>query len=327
MIASSNHKVSQPEVLCTDNSSVCPTVAVVITTFNHAHFLGEAVTSVVAQTRPADKIIVVDDGSTDNPAAIVAQFPTVQFIRQDNRGLSAARNAGLCNCTTSHVIFLDADDRLLPSAIEAGLTCITARCDCAFVYGGHRSISEDGRPSGPDYVAPIDGDAHLALLRRNQIAMHATVLYRRDCLLEMNGFDETLRLCEDYDMYLRITQKYPIACHPVVVAEYRRHSRNMSNDLRNMYVGGRVVLDRHAGRIASNPAALAVLEEGRANRRIEFAKRYHAAGAAWLARRDIRKSIWSLAQGAKLSPLLTLRLTLGSIRRRISKTPSPSDGN
>jgi glycosyltransferase involved in cell wall biosynthesis len=320
MIASSQYKMSQSEVHGTDISCVRATVTVVITTFNHARFLAEAVRSVLAQTRPVDKIIVVDDGSTDDPAAIVAQFPAVQFIRQDNRGLSGARNTGLWSCTTSHVIFLDADDRLLPIAVEAGLMCITARGDCAFVYGGHRSISVDGRPIGPDYVAPIEGDAHLAMLRRNQIAMHATVLYRRDRLLEMNGFDETLGLCEDYDMYLRITQKYPIASFPVVVAEYRRHSRNLSNDLRKMYVAGHVVLDRHAARIASNPTALAVLEEGRTNRRTEFARRYHAAGAAWLARRDIRNSIWSLAQGARLSPLLTLRLTLASIRRRISKT-------
>jgi hypothetical protein len=187
---------------------------------------------------------------------------------------------------------------------------------------GHRSISADGRPLGPDYVAPFDGEAHLALLRRNQIAMHATVLYRRDCLLEMCGFDETLRLCEDYDMYLRIVQRYPIASHPVIVAEYRRHGENISNDFGKMYVAMCVVLDRHAARI-SDPAALAVLEEGRANGRNEFARRCHAAGAAWLARRDIRKSMSSLAQGAGLSPLLTLRLTLGSLRRRISQTAPP----
>jgi hypothetical protein len=100
-----------------------------------------------------------------------------------------------------HIIFLDADDRLLPIAIEAGLASIAARSDCAFVYGGHRSISEHGEASGPDYVTLIEGDAHLGMLRGNQIAMHAAVLYRCDCLLETNGFDETLAVCEDYDLY------------------------------------------------------------------------------------------------------------------------------
>jgi glycosyltransferase involved in cell wall biosynthesis len=322
MIASRNHGIGKVDVRGPFRDPA--TVAVVITTFNHAHFLADAVKSVLAQTRPAEKIIVVDDGSTDDPATVVAQFPTVQFMQQRNRGLAAARNTGLRSCMTSHVTFLDADDRLLPIAIEVGLACIAARRDCALVYGGHRSISEDGHTIGPDYVALVDGDAHLAMLRRNQIAMHSAVLYRCDCLLEMNGFDETLEVCEDYDMYLRITQKHAIASHPTIVAEYRRHSQNKSNDLRKMYVGGCVVLERHAERIASNPTALAVLQEGRANRRAEYARRYHAASAAWLARREIRKTIWSLAQAAGLSPLLTSRLMLNTLHRRVVGTPSSS---
>jgi glycosyltransferase involved in cell wall biosynthesis len=303
------------------------TLAVVITTYNHARFLADAITSVLTQTRPADKIIVVDDGSTDDPAAVVAQFQTVQFIQQNNRGLAAARNAGLRSAMTSHIIFLDADDRLLPIAIEAGLASIAARSDCAFVYGGHRSISEHGEASGPDYVALIDGDAHLGMLRGNQIAMHAAVLYRCDCLLETNGFDETLAVCEDYDLYLRITQKYSIAAHPLVVAEYRRHSQNVSNDLEKMYLGGCVVLDRHAARLGPDPRALAALEEGRANRRAEYARRYHAAGAVWLARRQIRKTMRSLVKAAALSPLLTSQLMLNSLRLRVSGTHQAPDPN
>src|SRR5689334_10446763 len=96
-------------------------VTVIIPTFNHAHYLADAIASVVAQTHPADEIIVVDDGSTDDPAAVVARFNGVRLIRQNNRGLSAARNMGLHSSTTSYVVFLDADDRLLPIALEAGL--------------------------------------------------------------------------------------------------------------------------------------------------------------------------------------------------------------
>jgi glycosyltransferase involved in cell wall biosynthesis len=297
------------------------TLAVVITTYNHARFLAEAIASALAQTRVADKIIVVDDGSTDDPAAVVAHFPTVQFIRRENRGLAAARNVGLRSALTSHIIFLDADDRLLPIAIEVGLANIAARRDCAFVYGGHRSISEQGEAIGPDYVALIQGDAHLAMLRGNQIAMHGAVLYRCDALLEMGGFDEALGVCEDYDMYLRITQKYPIAGYHLIVAEYRRHSQNVSHDLERMYIGGCVVLDRHAERFGSNLAALAALEEGRANRRAEYARRYHAAASGWLARRQIRKAIWCSAKAAALSPLLTSRLMFSSFHRRVTGTP------
>jgi hypothetical protein len=146
-------------------------------------------------------------------------------------------------------------------------------------------------------------------------------------LLETNGFDETLAVCEDYDLYLRITQKYAIAAHPLVVAEYRRHSQNVSNDLEKMYLGGCVVLDRHAARLGPDPTALAALEEGRANRRAEYARRYHAAGAVWLARRQIRKTMRSLVKAAALSPLLTSQLMLNSLRRRVSGTHQASDPN
>ena len=103
------------------------TVGVVITTYNHAHFLGEALDSLRAQTRPADDIVVVDDGSDDNPGEVVARFPGVRGIRQDNRGLAAARNTGLTALRTRYVIFLDADDRLEPNAIAAGLACFGRR--------------------------------------------------------------------------------------------------------------------------------------------------------------------------------------------------------
>src|ERR1700722_10743616 len=122
------------------------TVTVVITTYNYARFLGDAISSVLNQTRRADEIIVIDDGSTDDPAAVVRGFAGVRLIRQENRGRSAARNVGLKTCTTRHLVFLDADDRLLPNALETGLGWAAAKPECAFVYGAHRWIAEDGEP-------------------------------------------------------------------------------------------------------------------------------------------------------------------------------------
>ena len=98
------------------------------------------------------------------------------------------------------------------------------------MYGGFRQISENGNSFGPDIFLPIDGDAHLTLLRFNIIQMHATVLYRRDCLLAVKGFDESLRLLEDHDIYLRIAQRYPVASHPTIIAKYRKHGLNMSDN-------------------------------------------------------------------------------------------------
>src|SRR5580765_3123297 len=92
-----------------------PSVSVIITTYNQARFLADAVRSALAQTAPVSDVIVVDDGSTDDPARVVVGFPEVQLIRQANRGLASARNTGWHAARGHYVVFLDADDRLLPN--------------------------------------------------------------------------------------------------------------------------------------------------------------------------------------------------------------------
>ena len=92
-------------------------VSIVITCFNQGNFLREAIQSVLTQSRRADQLIVADDGSTDDTAAVAAQFPAVDYVFQQNRGLSAARNIGLRRALGEYVLFLDSDDILKPTAI------------------------------------------------------------------------------------------------------------------------------------------------------------------------------------------------------------------
>jgi len=98
-------------------------VAVVVTTFNDADFLTEALRSIVSQHRQPNEILVVDDGSTVSPAPIVEEFAGVQLLSKRNGGLSSARNVGLLQARSRFIVFLDADDRLEPNAIAAGLAC------------------------------------------------------------------------------------------------------------------------------------------------------------------------------------------------------------
>jgi glycosyltransferase involved in cell wall biosynthesis len=294
-------------------------VAVIIPTFNHARFLGEAISSVLAQTRPADEIIVVNDGSIDDPAAVVAGFPGVRLIRQENRGLSAARNRGLQSCTTSHVVFLDADDRLLPIALETGLNHAARYPDCAFVYGGYYEVSEDRSSRGPDCRTTTVNCDYLELLRGNNIGLPATVLYRRECLMEVGGFDETLRGCQDYDLYLRIAQRYPISSHETIVAEYRKHDHNMSNNNSMMLREALFVLDRHERRTVPSTAELAALQKGRARSREYWAsKMLETARARW----GSFEAIVFLLQAAKVSP----KMVVGRILSKCKDTLRPWSG-
>ena len=200
-------------------------VAVVIPCFDHSHVLGAALESVLSQDSPADEIVVVDDGSTDDPAAVVSDFPGVSLIRQEHRGPSAARNVGLRAVSADKVIFLDADDRLLPRAVSAGRACFLERPDAAFVYGGYEQML--GRSVEERFKRCT---THEDLVRCNWIAMIATVMFDRSKLIDVGGFDEALSMCEDWDAYLRLARIHPYAAHDELVAVYVRHASNRSND-------------------------------------------------------------------------------------------------
>jgi hypothetical protein len=206
-------------------------VAVVITTYNHAHFLGEALESALRQSHPPDEVIVVDDGSADDPASVVSRFRGVRLISQRNKGLAAARNTGWRSASSGFVVFLDADDRLLPEALASNLWFFEQQPTCGFVYGGYRWISVQGHVLSIAPPQAIGTDAYAAFLRGNQIGMHATVMYRRDVLVKAGGFDERLPACEDYDMYLRLASSHCVGWNPACLAEYRRHKGNMSSHL------------------------------------------------------------------------------------------------
>lgn len=289
-----------------------PAIAVVITTYNHVHFLAEAIASAEAQTYPATAVIVVDDGSTDDPASVTAWFPNVRLIRQPNQGLPAARNTGLRAAEADYVLFLDADDRLLPDAITAGLACFAACPDCAFVYGAHRRVDQAGVPLGGVRYQPAGTDVFSGLLGINRVGMHATVLYRRDALLAAGGFDVGLRRCEDYDIYLRLARGGRVASHPTLVAEYRWHDSNMSHDIRAMLEAALAVHSRQRAAAAARPETLAAWRAGRRTWTDYYAEETFRATrsgpGATLAR--------SIAAAARISPRWALRRLARAGRRR-----------
>jgi len=295
-----------------------PTVGVVITTYNHAHFLRDALDSVRSQTRAADAIVVVDDGSTDDPGSVTAAYSDVRLIRQENRGLAAARNAGLAAVGTSHVVFLDADDRLEPEAIAAGLGCFARIPDCGFVYGGHRYIDAAGQDIGERFEPPGD-EPYLNLLRRNFIGMHATVMYRRDLLAGAGGFDERLRRCEDYDVYLRMARRHPVAAYPDLVADYRLHGENMSADHGAMLRSALEVHARHAPSASADPRLRTAWTEGRRRWRQGYAE--EMAVARYRRRQKgepLRESLPVLAKITAAAPGVAFRQAIGGVRRRLA---------
>jgi GT2 family glycosyltransferase len=222
--------------------------SVVIVCYNQARYLADAIRSARAQSYSSLEVLVVDDGSTDQTPEVAATFPAVRYIRQNNSGLAAARNAGLRSCRGEYVTFLDADDKLLPHAVEAGIGCFSDSPEAAFVFGRYSNIFDDGSPAPTPVHEPVESEYYWRLLHGNFIGMHAAVLYRRSVLAAAGGFDESLPACEDYEVYLRLAQQFPVRHHSHVIAEYRQHDSNMSKDHAFMLRQVLTVLERERRR-------------------------------------------------------------------------------
>lgn len=204
-------------------------VSVIIPSYNHAHYLPEAIKSVQEQSYKYLEIIVVDDGSTDYTAELCKQYTEVKYVRTERIGLSAARNAGVDASTGSFLVFLDADDLLHPTAVETNIFYFSYFKNIVYVSGAHDKIDENGNELPVAPAVQKIYDCYEALLQGNYIAMEATVMYRRELFFAFR-FDPELKACEDYDLNLRISRHFPVFSHVKKIAIYRIHTQNMSKD-------------------------------------------------------------------------------------------------
>jgi glycosyltransferase involved in cell wall biosynthesis len=216
------------------------TISVIIPCYNQGRFLAEAIDSVFAQQCPAHEIIVVDDGSTDQTAAVARSYPSVRYVRQDNQGPGAARNRGLQVSSGEYLVFLDADDRLLPNHFISCLRDFVGKPEAAMVWGDfrwfgtHEGWHVHNCAPRPDYYG--------AMLRFGMMGPPATVMVRRRVLSEVGAFRTDLKACEDLEMWLRIARPYPVHCHHELIAEYRRHDAQTHRNWGRLLVGGLQVL-------------------------------------------------------------------------------------
>lgn len=243
-------------------------VSVIITAYNYGHYLEQAIRSVLEQTHEAKEIIVIDDGSTDHTQSILAQYPLVKSYRTNRVGLSWARNIGTMASKGQFLVFLDADDYLLPNALEQNLQEFANKPLSAFVSGAHLKIDHDGNFI-PHPEAPYKfEDNYASLLEGNYIAMEATVMYRR-ALFFYFSFNTQLDACEDYELNLQIARHLPVFSHRAFIAVYRIHKKNMSANQERMLKAAILVLEQQLSQ-TRNEAEKAALESGLSNWKIHY---------------------------------------------------------
>jgi glycosyltransferase involved in cell wall biosynthesis len=219
------------------------TISVVIPSYNAGPLLGDALDSVLSQSHPAHDIIVVDDGSTDNTAAIVRHYgDAVRYIWQKNQGQAVARNTGIAAATGDWVALLDSDDVFLPDRLSRAAEMISAKPGLMVVYSAFDYYYADGsRRFFPAFPAC---DLWPALRYRSPI-LPSTATIRRSALLAVNGFRKVS--VEDWDLWFRLIRRYSAAVFqelPESLLLYRRWDGNATNH-HVRYANGMLELMNH----------------------------------------------------------------------------------
>jgi glycosyltransferase involved in cell wall biosynthesis len=185
-------------------------ISVVIPTCNRAHTLARALDSVLAQTQPAAEVIVVDDGSEDETGALLHRaYPQVTALRQNNRGVSHARNRGIRAARHDWIAFLDSDDCWLPDKLATQSQALRAAPAYRLCHSDEIWIRRGRRVNPMHKHTKHGGEIFLRCLPRCAISPSTTVVHKA-LLEEFGGFDEALPACEDYDLWLRICARYPV---------------------------------------------------------------------------------------------------------------------
>jgi len=275
------------------------TISVIIPAYNQAHYLAEAINSVLRQSFQDFEIIIVDDGSTDNTPQVATSFlgdPRIHYTCQKNAGLSAARNTGLKQATGRFVTFLDSDDHFLPEKFAALLAEFNARPELGLVSGRAIFIDAAGRRL-PHTVAGQWPSTPAGLLLGNPVHV-GSVLLRREWLDRVDPFDENLRACEDWDMWLRLAL---VGCQfghvDQSVSLYRIHGDQMTRESDRMRTAMLTVL----GKITENPDLPA---DWHAQTKAAYAAAYVRSAARFYHAAEFDRARQDLAEAVSLDPTL-----------------------
>ena len=279
-----------------------PKVSVIIPTYNRASLLKEAIQSVLDQTYTDYEIIVVDDGSNDNTDEVVSKLNQssgkVRYYYQVNSGRSAARNYGISLAKGEYVAFLDADDKFLPDKLYTEVRALEDNPDYGMAYSYSIAVDENGgRLRGGSRLprTKLSGRIYPEMLFfKGTTITTPTVMVRTRVLSEVGGFDETMHICEDLDMWRRIARRYKV----LQIEEHLSVVRYRNNEQPPLmkYVQARTGYYQKA--IAEDPGL------GRGIQSRLFFEMYFGYGLAALLNRDIRSGLRLLKQSASVSPFL-----------------------
>lgn len=297
------------------------TVTIITPCYNGAPYLRDTIESALAQTRPPLEVIVIDDGSTDDSAAIAESFgEPVRVLRQANQGESVARNRGIAEARGTHLLFLDADDLIAPEALERLTAAVATRPDSIALMGCARFTTD---PRSPDSVVDAATGVFFPTLIQTNLGPPHTWLAPTRIVRQAGGFYEPLQWSEDWDVLWRIgLHAAGIECVPYAGALYRQHPKSQfaTMGLANRRRGHAAVMARMIPAFLERPDLLerhgsALFWGGWTAHR-----RARVQGVSWTELRALRRGLNDLAtrgpkavtetRTATVARLLGVRLTM-----------------
>lgn len=222
-----------------------PLVTVIIPTYNRPKYVSRAIQSVLNQTYPSIEIIVVDDASDADLQPIIDQFPSVSFLVNDsNRGGGFSRNRGIAQAKGTFINFLDDDDILYPKKIESQIS-LFIQSDVPDL--GMITCHALDERSGEAHIRynRFQGDIHRKLLRSFAISGIETMLYRKECLEEVGGFDEQLQSSQEYDLLIRVSEKYGVDYVDEVLTQEFESTNQISTNFDKKIQGAQRLFKKH----------------------------------------------------------------------------------
>ena len=210
-------------------------ISVVIPTYNRCELLRRALLSVFSQTLLPAEVAVIDDGSTDGTNTMIRnEFPAVSYYRQENRGVSSARNLGIQHTTGDWLAFLDSDDEWLPEKLIRQTSALAANPESKICHTEELWIRNGIRVNPAKKYAKKGGWIFTQCLPHCAISP-STLMVHRSVFKDIGLFDTRLPVCEDYDLWLRITANYPVLLiEEPQIKKYGGHEDQLSQKLWGM---------------------------------------------------------------------------------------------
>lgn len=269
-----------------------PKVSVVVSTHNRAELLHAAIASVLSQSFQDFEILVVDDHSQDHTAQVVQRFRDgrIKYLRHETRrGGAAARNTGIQNSAGEYIAFLDDDDEWLPEKLETQVALFeSSPPEVGCIYTGYLVIDRASGNILGRKTASKRGDLSSALLSGNCLGGTSSVLVRIECFNAVGLFDEALPSFQDYDLWIRLSQKFHFDCISRPLLKYYVHDKQIWTNLAALTKGLAIMLNKYA--------ATSVAQKK------YYSSYYLSLGVAYCYRGDVRNGRQAYLTAARLYP-------------------------